>query len=268
MPTPDPEPAPMPTKNIQLPHCKQRVDPTTGTLPVCTKTTTTTQLESARNLGEFLQSLQSMDGEIEQNDVDLIAAALRADSEININVPEAYRILREAIVSTYPDLNTSSGLAHARACADKTVAVLWPKFKVAARARDVRVQPTGTNNVVATSKVAAAKTHRRIVPTKNKASVAVTAVAEPTTTPVAAPVVNGASHSMNFWDTLKSELLPEIEPVSVPVSVPAPFPESTATTKMDHAIMESDVPESTAATAATFATTMPAQDFPQRRRRV
>ena len=275
VPTPDPELVFMSTKNIQLPHCKQRVDPTTGTLPVCTKTTTTTQLESARNLGEFLQSLQSMDGEIEQNDVDLIAAALRADSEININVPEAYRILREAIVSTYPDLNTSSGLAHARACADKTVAVLWPKFKVAARARDVRVQPTGTNNVVATSKVAAAKTHRRIVPTKNKAlpssmsiSVAVTAVAEPTTTPVAAPVVNGASHSMNFWDTLKSELLPEIEPVSVPVSVPAPFPESTATTKMDHAIMESDVPESTTTTTTTFATTMPAQDFPQRRRRV
>lgn len=289
VPAPLPEPAPMPTKNIQLPHRKQRVDPTTGTLPVCTKTTTTTQLESARNLGEFLQSLQSMDGEIEQNGVELIAAALRADSEININVPEAYRILREAIVSTYPDLNTSSGLVRARACADKTVAVLWPKFKVAARARDVRVQPTGTNNVVATTTAATAKTHRRIVPTKTKpesmsvavaVAVDVAAVAEPTATPVAPPVVNGASPSMNFWDTLKSELLPEVEsvPVSVPVSVPtnvpanvpAPFPESTATTKMDHAIMESDVPESTAATAATatVATTMPAQDFPQRRRRV
>ena len=259
-------------------------------MPVCAKTTTTTtQLESARNLGEFLQSLQSMDGEIEQNDVELIAAALRADSESEINVPDAYRILREAIVSTYPDLNTSSGLARARACADKAVAVLWPKFKAAARARDVRVQPTGTNNAVATSKVAAAKIRRRIVPTKNKAlpssvPTAVTAVAEPTLTPVAIPVatpvvtvatVTTVAPSINFWDTLKSELSPDVEPVpvsvpaSVPVSVPAPFPESTVTTKMDHAIMESDVPESTAATAATAEfPTMPAQDFPQRRRRV
>jgi hypothetical protein len=98
---------------------------------------------------------------------------------------------------------------------------------------------------------------------------------------------------MNFWDTLKSELLPEAEPVSVPevvpanVPVPIKSPESTATTKMDHAIMERDVPEPTAefpivtvtvtatatatatvTAAATSATTVPAQDFPQRRRRV